>query len=67
MLFNFSFYVVYFLGNEKSKKAFMHSINILLPSLSIFTIGINEPKTVHRIVLLYYPALFGSLKILDRL
>lgn len=36
MFFNFSFYIIYFLGNEKSKKAFMHCINILLPRLSIY-------------------------------
>lgn len=47
MLFTFPLYTVCFLDNEKSKKVFMHSLNILLPRLSIFITGIREPKTVH--------------------
>lgn len=39
VLFNFSFYIVYFLGNEKIEESFYASINILLPKLSILPLA----------------------------
>lgn len=66
VLFNFSFYIAYFLGNEKNRRKLLCLYKYFITKAKHFTIGINEPKTVHRTVLFCFPELFGSFKVLGR-
>lgn len=55
MLFNFFFYIVYFLGNEN--QSFYLFYKYFITKANHFTNGINGPNTVHRIMLFYFPTL----------
>lgn len=55
MLFNFFFYIVYFLGNEN--QSFYLFYKYFITKAKHFTNGINGPNTVHRIMLFYFPTL----------